>query len=224
MYQSSFDLTLDKLKKTKSLNVLELFRISNDIIIDYKSKFICLVNLAQLVINNANLSVLKLNLFEMEEIKIIADIVKNNISLKKIKIFYKEGFKSKNKIDVIRNNQFLSINLINFDRTCFDFFLKCYLTKQKTLNELILTNNKLETSTINVLINFLNENCSLIYLELVKCSIMDKHFIAISEAIKNNKTLKRINFENNHLTNNIRSTILELNNEGIYINLNNNLL
>ena len=229
IYQSAFEHLTNTLKNQNTLNYLEMYRISNIIgegsfnnlsIVDNERFY----NIGKIIKNCSNLKVLKLNVYDSNELNIIANSLKSNFSLNKIKIIYVGGYPNQRTISTKKINQDLSIRLINVNTKNFYYFLRGFLIKENKITELKLSNNNLYSSHLDILLNFLQDNVTLEYLELVKCHIFDKHFIDISKAIEKNCTLKRINYENNHLTNNINTIISDMiDNKGITLNLNYNI-
>ena len=215
--QISLQNIINKFQNDENLTSLELYRDSDL----YLKNF---YNLDKLLNSNLNLINLELNLYHPDEITYFSETLVQNDSLKKIKIVYERAEISSIKNIYVRrkNDKGLSFELIDFDNSNFQIFLKNYLKKENKIKELHLSNNYISEFLMKILTDFLKENNSLEKLILVKCSIMDELFRNISTVLKGNKTLKKLNLENNKLTNNITTIIAELENQGIYINLNYN--
>ena len=126
IYESAFDLFINKQKNLNTLNYLQLYRISNDSSDDdiclTNMNFTSLKNLGQMISFNKNLTILKLNLNNSEELKIITDSLINNSSIKKIKLTHNEQFLTRYRINIKKNNHFLKIDLIDFDTENFEIF------------------------------------------------------------------------------------------------------
>ena len=224
--QISYYLIIHFLKKMNTLTSLELYRIFDNpnikCSLSFLSKSNYLNDIKHIINFNTQLSIMKLNINDIDELKTIAKSLTNNFTMKKIKIIFNVGFSTKKKFEVERKNNPLKIVLINFDTQKFNHFLSTYLTKENKLSQLKILNLILDTSSINEIIKFLNNNDTLEVLELAKCSIMDFHFIEISKALEKNNSLKRINLYNNLLTNKISHLINGLHSRKIELNLNKN--
>ena len=230
IYEGAFNLMTNKFININTLTALELYRISKDtreckVKSFLKTKNESISNIRYILNNNRSLIVLKLNILNKEELKIISNLLINNDTLKKIKLIYsEEGILSKKIIEVGKLKENLTICLQNFNTQIFNLFLSKYLTNENKINELKLSNNKLHFSSINILTVFLSQNDCLENLELVKCSILDNHFKAISKAVENIITLKTVNLQNNYLTNDIKSILDMIKEKSFKFNINHNNL
>lgn len=182
-------------------------RMGNDSI-KLLMEFVCKFN-RSLRIERLNLSG---NDIGQKSSNVMFDVLRKNSSLKMLNLSH-NSFCHENRMLALLLEENSDMQLLNLENcninAAFAFSLGDGLRKSRSLQTLLLGNNKLDLECISQVLRSLEVNGSLERLELRNCQLEDAAAEVISDVLPRNRVLKQLNLSDNYITDAGATRLLE---------------
>ena len=203
--------SLTKILKNSKIELLNLIDTS-----------ICEIGLTYMLefLNQSNLKKIYFCIRDGNLFNYLGKTLHNNLRFIKIEVKRDLITLHKRKVKLIKKDKSqLDVTLINTTNEEFLSFITFFITKEKDIEHLDLSNNNINESFINFFNEYLTDNICLLTLNLSNNKIKDQGFIKIVEILKRNNVLSMLNLRKNKISNRGYEYIKELQSSQLSLNI-----